>query len=199
MIILRQNNYSRSKKKENLNFAWEHFNKFIDDSAEAPHSENGIIKTGSGASKDYEKFSEIITSDSGDKTKLHRRKGYLLYPTIRYKYKRNDDDRYPRVYGSSPKTSYKDSYIGFLRNERAMNEERGNIPERFGDYLPKNSPGPTNEDIKNEIRKLAKKEAIKKWGGIALAGGTLAGLTGLAIHKHDKKKRAEKEKEGKGE
>ena len=190
MIILRQKEFGGNK--ENNNFAWEHLSKSSDNGGSGPIAVNGkVYKSGSSEYPEPEKvngFLRTLLWDSSDRSKMRRIKGNLMYPTM---YRDSQDEGvFPRVYGSSPKTSYKDSYRGFLRNEEALNNYRGNNFERLNEDLKPL----TNEDIKNGIRKLARKEAIKKWGGIGLASTAIIGTGAYLLHRRNKKKREEEER-----
>ena len=191
MIILRQKEFSK-KKKQNLNFAWEH-PEIEKGESYGPYSINGVIKKGSSDNPKYLRDFDHAISSNKERGRIHKSGKYLLYPVLRYKDYDDIDKKYgkrPRVFGSTLKTSYKDSYRGFLKNEESLNNYRGNNPKRFYDD---GSPGPTNEDIKNEIRKLAKKEAIKKWGSIGLAGVATIGTGAYLLHKHNKKNKKKQE------
>ena len=127
--------------------------------------------------------------------------GYLIYPDTNYRGDHKDDCGMDvtRRSASNPEKSYKESYRDFLRNEREISKLSGfkddpsKIRVAYG-----NDKKITNEDIKNDIRKIARKEGIKKWtkiiGGGAL--GTVAVGTGAyLLHKHNKKKKNKKKQE----
>lgn len=190
MIILRQISFSR-KKKENLNLAWEHPLTELGESSGPEVINAEIYRYGLSDTNELgKKFNKARLTSSNTADKVRRVKGHIMYPTLRYK------NGHVRVYGSTPKTSYKDSYRGFLRNEEALNNYRGNNPERFYDN---GESGPTNEDIKNEIRRLAKRETIKRWGGIGLASVATIGGGAYLLHRHNKKKKGKKEDDNKDE
>ena len=153
----------------------------------------------------HEKLHEIFRKLDDKPGKDHghvfkTRDGYLIYPDTNYHGDHRDDCgmNVTRRSASNPEKSYKESYRDFLRNEREISKLSGfkddpsKIRAAYG-YDKKI----TNEDIKNDIRKIARKEGIKKWtkiiGGGAL--GTVAVGTGAyLLHKHNKKKKQEEAK-----
>ena len=124
--------------------------------------------------------------------------GYLIYPDTNYHGDHRDDCGMDvtRRSASNPEKSYKESYRDFLRNEREISKLSGfkddpsKIRVAYG-----NDKKITNEDIKNDIRKIARKEGIKKWGSIGLAGVATIGTGAYLLHKHNKKNKKKQEEE----
>ena len=153
----------------------------------------------------HEKLHEIFRKLDDKPGKDHghvfkTRDGYLIYPDTNYHGDHRDDCgmNVTRRSASNPEKSYKESYRDFLRNEREISKLSGfkddpsKIRAAYG-YDKKI----TNEDIKNDIRKIARKEGIKKWAKIIGGGalGTAAVGTGAyLLHKHNKKKKQEEAK-----
>ena len=153
----------------------------------------------------HEKLHEIFRKLDDKPGKDHghvfkTKDGYLIYPDTNYHGDHRDDCGMDvtRRSASNPEKSYKESYRDFLRNEREISKLSGFKDDpskiRVASGYDKKI---TNEDIKNDIRKIARKEGIKKWtkiiGGGAL--GTVAVGTGAyLLHKHNKKKKQEEAK-----
>lgn len=127
----------------------------------------------------------------------------MIYPETNYSGNHRDtaDRMTIRRSASDPKQSYRDSYRDFLRNERKISEiskfkdDPSKVRLANADLQPL-----TNEDIKNDIRKLARKEGREKWiknnKGILIGAGigaTALGTSAYLIHKHRKKKNESKE------
>ena len=124
--------------------------------------------------------------------------GYLIYPDTNYHGDHRDDCGMDvtRRSASNPEKSYKESYRDFLRNEREISKLSGFKDDPSKIRIVSDYGQVTNEDIKNDIRKIARKEGIKKWtkiiGGGAL--GTVAVGTGAyLLHKHNKKNKKKQE------
>ena len=124
--------------------------------------------------------------------------GYLIYPDTNYRGDHKDDCGMDvtRRSASNPEKSYKESYRDFLRNEREISKLSGFKDDPSKIRIVNDYGQVTNEDIKNDIRKIARKEGIKKWtkiiGGGAL--GTVAVGTGAyLLHKHNKKNKKKQE------
>ena len=124
--------------------------------------------------------------------------GYLIYPNTNYLGDHRDDigRSVTRTSASNPEKSYKESYRDFLRNEREISKLSGYKDDPSKIRIVLNHGLVTNEDIKNDIRKIARKEGIKKWAKIIGGGalGTVAVGTGAyLLHKHNKKNKKKEE------
>jgi len=77
---------------------------------------------------------------------------------------------------------WKDVYKQYLQNK-----------DRYKERYPSFETPFTNKEVKDIIRKQAKRDLRTKVGGSALAVGAIAG--GIALHKHLKKEKSEKGQE----
>ena len=218
MIILRQTNYSGHS------YQWQQeITTNTDDGISVSNGKR--LDTKNNRSDEYISDSFLAKLNTAEKPKYKLRKekkksskggrgfnhvfrsknGYLIYPETNYSGDHRDSAgrMVIRRSASDPKQSYRDSYRDFLRNERKISEiskfkdDPSKVRLATADLQPL-----TNEDIKNDIRKLARKEGIKRWAKDhkgAIIGGTVgtAALVGgsIALHKHKKKKEHKKQEE----
>ena len=216
MIILRQKEYTsvgslqtRKAASNGLDIgASSRYKERFENWGSIPDEEKELLKQAVKDIRDSSSSRRNYRKNKG----IERTKSGLLNFDIRHGDELVDDaGRFTtESYVSSKDTSYRDAYRDFLRNEKKIfDKEEPKVDPQTRRYRPNLKKGAikyTNEDIKNEIRKLARKEGIKRWTKDhkgAIIGGTIGTATLVSggaylIHKHRKNKRAkEKENESK--